>query len=99
MVLARKKIEESEEHFRLMADLMPAKISNADAAGNVTYFNKHWLTFSGYTFEELRDFGYHKMMHPDELEEFQRRLQKAAETGTDSVMEMRFKNKEGDYIW
>jgi hypothetical protein len=30
-------------------------------------------------------------MHPDEVEEFQQRFQKAAETGTDLVMEMRFK--------
>ena len=93
--LAQDALKLSEEHFRLMADLMPAKISNANAAGDVTYFNKHWLTFSGYTFEELRDFGYHKIIHPDEMEE----LQKAAETGTDSVMEMRLKNKQGDYIW
>lgn len=97
--LAQDALKLSEEHFRLMGDLMPAKISNASADGSVTYFNIHWLTFSGYTFEELKDFGYHKMMHPDEMEEFQQRLQKAAETGTDSVMEMRFKNKEGHYKW
>jgi len=98
-VIAKRKIEESEEHFRLMADLMPAKISNASATGDYTYFNKHWLDFSGYTFEELRDFGYHKIMHPDEMEEFHHRLQQAAETSTDCIMEMRFKNKEGDYKW
>ena len=98
-VYAKRKIEESEQRLRLMADLMPAKISNASADGSVTYFNKHWLDFSGYTFEELRDFGYHQIMHPDEVEEFQQRFQKAAETGTDLVMEMRFKNKQGDYVW
>lgn len=97
--LAVNALKESEEHFRQLAELMPAKISNADAAGNVSYFNKHWLTFSGYTFEELRDFGYHQIIHPDEFEAFQQSLHNAAETGTDSVMEMRFKNKEGVYIW
>jgi two-component system CheB/CheR fusion protein len=98
-VLAKKKLEESEERFRSLADLMPAKISNANPDGDVTYFNKHWLDFSGYSFEELKDFGYHKMMHPDEIEEFQHRLQKAAETGTVLEMEMRFLNKYGDYKW
>jgi len=99
MVLARKKIEESEVNFRHLADLMPAKISNSDPAGNVTYFNKHWLDYTGYSFEELRDFGYHKIMHPDELDEFQRRFQKAGETGAVLEMEMRFMNKGGDYRW
>lgn len=92
-------LKESEEHFRLMADLMPSKISNRNATGNVTYFNKKWLDFSGCTFEELKDFGYQKIMHPDEIEEFQQLFQKAAENGTDLVMEMRFKNKNGDYVW
>lgn len=98
-VVAKRKIEESEERFRSLADLMPAKISIADAAGNATYFSKHWLTFSGFTFEELRDFGYQIIMHPDELEEFQKRFEQAATTGNDLVMEMRFKNSDGDYIW
>ncbi len=97
--LVNKKIKESEEHFRMLADLMPAKISNANPAGDITYFNKQWLDFSDYGFEELRDFGYHKIVHPEELEEFQSRLQKAAATGTFLEMEMRFLNKESDYIW
>ena len=97
--LAEEALKQSEAHFRLLADLMPAKISNATAEGGVTYFNKHWLDFSGYNFEELRDFGYHQIMHPEEMDEFQQRFQKAAETGTDLVMEMRFKNTDGDYIW
>jgi PAS domain S-box-containing protein len=97
--LTEDALKQSEAHFRLMADLMPAKISNANVDGTVTYFNQHWLDFSGYTFEELKDFGYHKIMHPDEVEEFQQRLQEAAETRTDLEMEMRFKNAAGDYIW
>ncbi|WP_462251125.1 PAS domain-containing protein, partial [Ferruginibacter sp.] len=98
-VIASKKIEESEAHFRQLADLMPAKISNANVDGEVTYFNKSWLDFSGFNFEELRDFGYHQIIHPDELEEFQTRFQNATVTLTDLVMEMRFKNKAGDYVW
>lgn len=94
-----KTLRESESHFRQMADLMPAKISNADIGGNVIYFNKNWLEFTGLDFEELKELGYHKIMHPDEMEEFGNRIQKALETGTDLEMEMRFLNKAGDYVW
>lgn len=96
---AIKKIEESELHFRQMADLMPAKITNANADGSVTYFNKKWQDFTGMSFEEFMDFGYHRIIHPDELEEFKKRLNKAAETGSDLEMEMKLLNKEGEYIW
>ncbi|MCM4168080.1 histidine kinase [Arenibacter sp. H213] len=98
-VIARRLVEESESHFRQLAERMPAKISNADIAGNVTYFNKEWLEFTGLEFEELKELGYHKIMHPEEMQEFGERLQKALETKTDMEMEMRFLNKDGDYIW
>jgi two-component system CheB/CheR fusion protein len=94
-----KKLRESESHFRQMADLMPSKISNGDIAGNVTYFNKNWLEFTGLDFEELREKGYHKIMHPEEVEEFGKRLEIALETGIDLEMEMRFLNKDGNYVW
>ncbi|MGI8581970.1 MAG: PAS domain-containing sensor histidine kinase, partial [Chitinophagaceae bacterium] len=98
-VLAKNALEKSELHFRQMSDLMPAKITNADTAGGVTYYNKNWLDYTGMSFEELENFGYYNIMHPDELEEFKNRFQKAAETGTDLEMEMRFMNKEGEYLW
>lgn len=98
-VVARKKIEESELHFRHLADLVPAKISYALPSGEVTFFNQHWLDFAGMGFEDLRDFGYHQMMHPDEIAAFQLGLAQAAHTGLPHVSEMRFKNTSGQYIW
>lgn len=98
-VLARKKIEESVEHFRHLADLVPAKISNALPSGEVTFFNRHWLDFAGMNFEDLRDFGYHQMMNPEEIPDFQAGLAKAATSGLPYISEMRFKNTEGKYIW
>jgi PAS domain S-box-containing protein len=97
--IALKKVMESESYFRQLADIMPAKISNSDAQGNVIFFNKQWLDYTALTFDELKAFGYHNIMHPDELEEFQQRLVKAAETGKVLEMEMRFKNRKGEYKW
>ena len=93
------KLEKSEKYFRQLADLMPSKINNADTAGNVFYFNKKWLDYTGLNIEELKDQGYYKIMHPDELEEYQNRFQQASATGTILDMEMRFLNKDGDYKW
>jgi len=91
--------EKNERHFRYLADLVPAKISNALPSGEVTYFNKHWLDYSGMSFEDLRDFGYFQMMHPDEIEPFQAGLKHSAETGVPYESEMRFKDINGDYRW
>lgn len=98
-VEARQKIEASEKHFRSLADIVPAKISNALPSGEVTFFNQQWLDYSGMNFEDLRDFGYHQMMHPEEIPEFQRRLGEAAAKGASLEMEMRFKDINGHYRW
>jgi PAS domain S-box-containing protein len=98
-VNARKQIEQSEQHFRKLADLVPAKISNALPNGEVTFFNQKWLDFSGMGFDDLRAFGYHQMMHPDEIPVFQRGLEAAAGRKAPYVSEMRFKNTKGEYVW
>lgn len=98
-VNARKTLERSEAYFKMLADLVPAKISNALPTGEVTFFNKRWLEFAGMNFEDMRDFGYHQMMHPDEIPKFQKGLAAAAASGVAHVSEMRFKNSEGKYIW
>ncbi len=98
-VLLNKKLKESESHFRLMADLMPAKVNNAHANGNSFYFNKDWLDFTGLTFDELKDLGYQKIVHPEDLKEFQKRFLKASEEGVDLTMEMRLINKDNVAIW
>lgn len=97
--LAAQKIEDSEKHFRYLADLVPAKISNALPSGEVTFFNKQWLDYSGMSFEDMRDFGYHAMMHPEEIPDFVEKLGEAAAKGMALESEMRFKDVNGKYRW
>jgi PAS domain S-box-containing protein len=99
LVNSRKQVEKSETYFKQLANLVPSKISNALPNGEVTFFNKQWLDFAGMSFEDLRDFGYHQMMHPDEVQSFQSGLAQAAATGTPHISELRFKDLQGDYIW
>ena len=99
LVLARKKIEESEKYFRQLADVMPSKISHADTDGNLLYSNKNWLNYTGKSFEDLKGLGYYNIIHPDELEKFSTKFLKASQTGSVLTMEMRFLNKNGEYKW
>lgn len=96
---ARKKIEESEANFRQLAELMPDKVSNADAQGNITYYNQHWLDFTGFNFEELKDWGWKKIIYPDDLPELTKRWQHSLTTGDDFEMELRIINANGEPKW
>ncbi len=98
-VLARKAIEESEAQFRQVANLMPGKITNADAAGNVIYFNQSWIDYTGLSFEELVDGAWAKKIHPDDLAELDERWQHSITTGNVFDFEFRLLNKTGEYKW
>ncbi len=93
------KIKESEENFRQLAELVPQKISKADASGNFFFYNQNWITYSGMSLDSLKDNGWSKIMHPDELEEVTKRWQHSIKTGKDFEMELRLLNKRGEYKW
>ncbi len=96
---AKNAVAESEEKYRLMADLMPVKVTNADAEGNINYYNKSWLNYSGLNIEELQDNGWGKLIHPDDVEKVTQLWQQTIKTGNDLEMEFRCLNKDGKYLW
>jgi PAS domain S-box-containing protein len=97
--LLNKKIKESEENFRQLAELLPQKISKADADGNIIFYNQKWLSYSGLSLESLIDKGWAKLMHPNDLKEFTKRWQYSIKTGKDFEMELRLLNSREDYKW
>jgi two-component system, chemotaxis family, CheB/CheR fusion protein len=98
-VNAKKLIEASELNFRQLAEVMPQKISNADAAGNVFYYNQNWVDYSGLSFEELIGNGWNTIMHPDKLEEISQKWIHSVETGEVFETELQLLDKNGDYKW
>ncbi|MEJ7611466.1 MAG: ATP-binding protein [Ferruginibacter sp.] len=90
---------QNEKRFRQMADFMPQKIWTADAAGNFTYLNENWLSFSGFSFAEMKNWGWKKVIHPDDWEKNKNAWQHSLDTGEDFELEHRFLNKDNKYIW
>lgn len=99
MVKSRMLLKESESHFRQMANLMPDKVTNTDAAGNSIYFNQNWVEFTGLSRENLIEGGWLRFIHPQEKEKFIVTWQKSLNTGSDFEMELRLLNKTGKYKW
>ncbi len=98
-VIAKNKIEESEKKFRQLAELMPQKVWTADAEGNKNYFNQTLLDYAGMSFEELRDHGWEKIIHPEDWEKDKRQWEESISTGKDYESENRFLRKDGKYLW
>jgi PAS domain S-box-containing protein len=98
-VAARKKIEESEQRFRFLANAMPQKVWTANEKGEANYFNQHWIDYTGLTIEDLKGWGWKTIIHPDDWKENQERWQYSIDTGNNFELEHRFLRKDGQYCW
>ena len=97
--IINKKIKESESHFRQMADLMPEKVVNTDAEGNSIYFNHHWFDYTGLSENELEQEGWTSRIHGDDIVKYQKRWMHSLKTGENFEVEIRLRDKNGEYKW
>ncbi len=66
-VLFAKRIEESEEKFRTLADNIPLLTWMADSEGGIFWYNKQWYNYTGTTEKEMEGWGWKSVHDPDEL--------------------------------
>ena len=92
-------LRESENRFRFMAESMPQKIFTAKANGEVDYFNRQWMAFTGLSFEQIKDWGWTQFVHSEDVEENVRLWRKSVESGEPFEFVHRFRRADGVYRW
>lgn len=65
---AERTIRESEERFRIIANLVPIIIWMTDAEGNCKYVNNRWTEFTGRESQDGYGSKWADWIHPDERE-------------------------------
>ncbi|MGQ3054395.1 MAG: sensor histidine kinase [Roseateles sp.] len=86
-----------EQEYRVLADLSPQVLWQADHAGGATYLNRAWHELVG-----PRDGGWlgHDWMlalHPEDVEPYQQALAVAKATNTVLRVRRRFRSRHGEY--
>lgn len=95
----QQQLLEREEKFRLLADSMPQHVWTSDPEGNLNYFNQSVYDFSGLTPEQIIEGGWIQIVHPDDWEENIKKWTEAVRTGSDFLIEHRFRKHNGEYHW
>lgn len=101
-VQARKKLEESEQRFRSLADQSPmiVYIAEPDEAAPMSYFNKTWLDYTGQTFEQALGRAWEGIVHPNDLQVVLDSYIPAFKNRTPYVIPaIRLKRHDGEYRW
>lgn len=93
-------IEESEEKFRQLADLVPQIIWTSKPDGYVDYYNKRWYEYTRLNENDFGDNSWMPVLHPDDETIVKDFWYHSVKNGTSYQVEFRLKNgKTGEYRW
>ena len=94
-----RELEESQIHFKNLADSGQALIWTANLDKKCDYFNQPWLDFTGRTFEQEKNYGWTEGVHPDDLKRCIETFENAFDKREKFRMEYRLLHCSGDYKW
>jgi len=99
----RKRAEEAlrdrEQSLRLMFESIPALVCRLKADWEVEHANHELLDYFGKTLEELKDWAFVGVVHPDDLERVIARCRHSTETGEPYDIEHRCRRHDGAFRW
>ena len=98
-VQAQQALQESEAHFRTMADAAPALIWLSRADGSPLWFNQRWLQLTGRTLEQELTLDWSARVHPEDLQRAHLQLLTAVHWQTTFQLELRLLRADGQTVW
>ena len=96
---AKIKVEESNQELKFVTDFMPQIIWATRADGYHDFYNKQWLDYTGLTYEQSENTGWHSVVHPDDYERALKVWENSLKTGNPYEIEYRFRRWDGEYRW
>ena len=100
LVNARKRIEESEERFRQLAESMPQVVWSTDARGEIDYVNSRWTELTGCDLQATLAKIFREKMLPEDLQSLDFALAESLRTGEAYSIECRFpRASDGTLRW
>ena len=96
---AETALQESEEAFRTLAELVPQLVWMCNPDGLNVYFNQRWVKYTGLTLDESYGKGWSTPFHPDDKQPAWDAWNHAVETGDTYRTECRLRRADGTYHW
>ncbi|MBA2920670.1 PAS domain-containing protein [Sphingomonas sp. MAH-20] len=96
---AEQALATSERNLRVTIDSIPALAWSARADGTADFFNQHYLNYVGLSEEDVRDWQWTRVIHPDDLDTLARAWESFRAVGRGGVTEARVRRYDGEYRW
>jgi len=96
---AEEAIRASERNLSLIINTMPVLAWSALPNGEVEFFNRRWLDYTGLSPEQALGWGWAEVVHRDDLGRLTEYWQSILTTGGSGEIEARLRRLDGDYRW
>jgi len=97
--LAEEGARNSLARFQILADNIAQLAWTCDRLGDVTWYNKRWLDYTGLTFEEMKEWGWKAVQHPDHVDRVVAGVMHSQDTGEIWEDTFPLRGKDGNYSW
>jgi PAS domain S-box-containing protein len=94
-----RQLQRESKKLRDVIDTIPGNVWSALPDGSVDFINRHWLEFSGFSFEGALGRGWEAAVHADDLPKFVEELRAAMASGKPIESEARVRRADGQYRW
>ena len=95
----RRRLSDSEERFRILADAMPQMVWSTLPDGFHDYYNARWYDYTGVPLGSTDGEGWNDMFHPDDQARAMATWRHSLDTGEPYQIEYRLRHHDGSYRW
>ena len=97
VIIAAKKLKESEEHFRNLTQALPQLVWVTDSEGKQEFVSERWKEYTG--LDPYDDKTWALIVHPEDSQVLNQIWGKSKKTGTTYKAEARLKGRDGEFRW
>ena len=94
-----KELLMSREHFKFLANNIPAIVWTAKPNGDLDYFNNRWYEYTGNDSQNIYESKWEKALHTEDVDHILSMWKESLNTGNIFKIECRLKNKGNEYLW
>ncbi len=94
-----REVLASQQQWETIANSIPQLAWMTDEKGEVFWCNHRWYEYSGTTFEQVQDWRWTALQHPDHVERVLQSFKGALESGEPWEDTFPIRSKEGEWRW
>ncbi|HEY9772033.1 MAG TPA: PAS domain-containing protein [Coleofasciculaceae cyanobacterium] len=96
---SKTALKQREYELELITEVIPQHIWTATIFGKIDYINRRCQQYTGVSLEQIQQYGWASVVHPDDLYNLKGQWIEAIRLGQKCDLEVRLRKADGSYCW